>query len=263
MTLYATGRVGRARDVRAGVNATKVDARPILRAAGVPEAHGRGGRTAVRAYAHGPVVEHQALAVGRAWATAIARAPALTVARAPQVRSAVAVGPALARRRRASELALLADGEPVLARAPSPVVADRARPRRFARQPVARVPARAVRGARPGRRAVGVGRAPGRGHVVVPGPHARPRFRCTAHGRVAGVTVRARALRPVQHRPAQRVQATSAAHATRVHATSADACLFVRTLTVVGTFDRCMGGTRVIKTNNSNMSEYIHGYTYL
>lgn len=205
MALYTTGRVGRTRDVRAGVDATKVDARPILRAAGVPEAHGRGGRTAVRAHAHGPMVEHQALAVGRAWATAIARALALTVARAPQVRSAVAVRPALACCRSASKLTLLADSKPVLARAPGPVVADRARPGWFASQSVARVPARAVRGARPGRRTVGVGRAPGRGHVIIPGPHARPRFQRTAHGRIASVTVRARALRPVQHRPAQRV----------------------------------------------------------
>lgn len=91
MALYATGRVGRTRDVRAGVNATEVDAGSVLRAAGVPEAHGRGGRTAVRAHANGPMVERQALAVGRARTTAVARAPALAVARAPHVRRTVPV----------------------------------------------------------------------------------------------------------------------------------------------------------------------------
>jgi len=93
-----------ARDVRARVYATEVDARLVLRATGVPETHERGGRAAVGAHAHGPVVEHQALLVrgtrARA-ATGVARAPALAVARAPQVRRAVTVGPALAFRRRA------------------------------------------------------------------------------------------------------------------------------------------------------------------
>lgn len=130
----------------------------------------------------------------------------------------------------------------MLARASGPVVAHRARFRRRALQAVARVSARAVRRARPGGRTVRVPVALGRGHVVA-GPMgaaaaAAARVGRAPGGRVAGVTVGARALRPVQYRPAKRVQATSIFHATRVDATSVDARLFVCTLTVVDAFDR-------------------------
>lgn len=245
--LDAARRVGRARDVRAGVDATEVHARLVLRAPGVPETHRRGGRAAVGAHAHGPVVERQALLAGGTRAVVVARATALASGnRAPQVRRAVSVGPALAVRRRARELAQLGDGEPVLAPATRPVTAHHARLGRLARESVARVPACAVGRARPGRRAVLVPVAPSDGHVVAgplrasahPGASAAARIWRAPHGGIARVTIRARALRPVQHRPAERVQAASVSDATRVHATSRDAGLFVCTLTVVGAFDR-------------------------
>lgn len=239
--------VGRTRDVRARVDASEPHARLVLRATGVPEAHGRGGRAVVRAHAHGPVLEHQALFVGRTRAVAFTRAPALAVPVAPAVWAAITVGQALAGRGRARQLARVADREPVPARAPGAVIAHSARLGRFAGQPVARVTARAVGAARPGRRAVGVrgarrrdGGGGGGGGAVVAGPlHAGPGVRRTAQLRVARVTVRARAPGPVQRRPAERVKAARTPHATRVDATSADARLFVCTLTVVGALDRC------------------------
>lgn len=127
MALHAARRASRARDVRAGVDATVADASTVLRATGVPEAHERGGRTAVRAHAHGSVVKRQALAVSWARATAVARAPALAMARAPQMRCTVTVHPALTLGGCARQLAQFADGEPVPARAPGPVVPYRAR----------------------------------------------------------------------------------------------------------------------------------------
>lgn len=246
MALGGARRVARgARDVRARVDAREVDARLVRRAPGVPEAHERGGRTVVRAHAHGPVVERQALFVGRARAAAVAVAVARTAAPArggaPQVRRAVRVRATLALGGRARQLAQLAEREPVLARAPRPVVADRARLGRLARQPVARVAARAVRRARQRRRTVRVRRARGRGgrgdRRRGGGAHAARRVGHAPYGRVARVAVRARALGPVQRRPAQRVQATRVTHATHVDATSVDARLFVCTLTVVGAFD--------------------------
>lgn len=238
----------RARDVRARVDAREVDARLVLRAPGVPEAHERGGRTVVRAHAHGPVVQRQALFVRRARTTvtaAVARTAALARGGAPQVRRAVRVRATLAFGGRARQFTQLAEREPVLARATGPVVADRARLGRLARQPVARVAARAVGRARQRRRAVRVRRARGRGcrrrwrgdRRRGAGAHAGGRVGRAAHRRVARVAVGARALGPVQRRPAQRVQATRVTHATHVDATSVDARLFVCTLTVVGAFD--------------------------
>lgn len=212
MCLDGARGAGRARDVGARVDATEVDARLVVRATGVPQAHGRGRRAAVRARAHGPVVERQARLAGGARAAAVARAPALAAARAPQVRGAVAVRPALAVRRRARQLAGLGHGQPVLARAPGPVRAHRARPGRVAPQAVARVPARAVRRARQRRRAVGVPVAPGRlvaralGAPDAPAAAAAAATPRVGHAPgddgVAYVTVGARALRPVRHRPA-------------------------------------------------------------
>lgn len=246
MALDRARSVGRTRDVRAGVDASEPHARLVLRATGVPETHGRGGRAVVRAHAHGSVFERQALFVGRTRAVAVARAPALAVPVAPAVRAAIAVGQALACRGRARQLARVADREPVPARAPGAVIAHSARFGRFAGQPVARVTARAVCAASPGRRTVGVrgarrrGRGGGGGGAVVAGPlHACPGIRRTAQVWVARVTVRARALGPVQRRPAERIKAARTPHATRVDATSADARLFVCTLTVVGALDRC------------------------
>lgn len=205
--VHAARGVRGTRDVRARVDARKVDARLVLRATGVPEAHGRGWRTVVGAHAHGPVIEHQAPLVGRARAARrapVARTQASALSGAPEMRSAIGVGPALALGGRARQLAQLADGETELARAPRPVVAHHAGPGRFARQPVARVPTRAVHGAaRPGRRAVRVRGAPGRRDRTVAGAlHAAARVRRASHRGVARVTVRARALGPVQHRPA-------------------------------------------------------------
>lgn len=96
------------RDVRARVDARKVYARLVLRATGVPEAHGRGRRAVVGAHAHGPVVEHHTPLVGRARAhagiVAVAWAPTQAVARTSEVRRAVGVGPALAHGGRARQL---------------------------------------------------------------------------------------------------------------------------------------------------------------
>lgn len=250
MGLDGTRGVARARGVRARVDAREVHARLVPRTTGVPEAHGRDGGAVVRAHAHGPVVERQTLFVRgtRVAADAFARAATLAVAGTPQVRGTIAVRRALAFRRRARQLAQLGDGEPVFTRATCPVSARHARLGRFAGERVARVPARAVGGARQGRRTVSVPGALGRGrpsgrpagtaHVVLGArAHAAQVRRAARRARrVAHVTVRARALSPVQHRPAQRVQAARVTHATRVDATSADARLFVCTLTVVDAF---------------------------
>lgn len=210
MCLDGARGAGRARVVGARVDATEVDARLVVRATGVPQAHCRGRRAAVRARAHGPVVERQARFAGGARAAAVARAPALAAACAPQVLGAIVVRPALAVRRRARQLAEFGDGQPVLARAPGPVRAHRARPGRLAPKPVARVPARAVRRARQRRRAVRVPVAPGRFvaralRTAAAAAHAAatPRVgRAPGDDGVAGVAVGARTLRPVQHRPA-------------------------------------------------------------
>jgi len=110
----------------------------VLRATGVPEAHGRGWRTVVGAHAHGPVVEYQAPFVGRTrtartTGTTVARALAPALSRAPEVRRAVGIGPTLALGGRARQLAQLADGETVLASTPGPMVADHAGSGQFAR----------------------------------------------------------------------------------------------------------------------------------
>lgn len=242
MALDPARSVGRTRNVSAGVNASEAHARLVLRATGVPETHRRGGRAVVRTHAHGPVVERQALFVGWARAVTVARVSALAVPSTPVMRAAIAVGQAFAFSRRARQFARVADRESVPARAPDAMIAYGALLGRFAGQPVARITARTVRAAGPSRRTVVVCGALRRDGAcaVVAGPlHTGPGVRRTAQLWVARVTVRTCTLCPVKRRPAERIKAARTSHATRVDTTSADARLFICTLTVVGALNRC------------------------
>lgn len=147
--------------------------------------------------------------------------------------------------RRAGQLSVLIDNEPILTHTGRPVMVHLA----FL---IALAPDRGV--------LAGVVTLPGshvarqcRGTVIVSSAtrvHVRPGLRALAPGvwvacrvRAAHVALRTGAARPVQHRRAERVQAAGPAQAARVYTAQVDARLVAGALGVTVTFRICGDGT--------------------